>query len=324
MIYVKVLLGFVFLLGSADILVRGSVGLARKLDISPLVIGMTIIAFGTSAPEFLVSMEAALLGSSGMALGNVIGSNLANMLLIIGTAAFLKPISIKPYALLHDGAMLLGASLLFTWFCWNGTIGPLQGGVFLFILVVFLGGSYWRETRDGGMSAKIHEEEVKEFEGIQSYRMIWMAILAGLAGVLFGADLLVTGGVEMAQTYDVPDEVIGLTVLAVGTSLPELAASVVAALRGHTDVALGNVVGSNLFNILAVIGTVALVTPLTVPQQVLDFDLWVMLGVTILMMPYLLGRLRLGRVIGATFLLGYIAYVFAQAYGVSTLMFHFN
>lgn len=320
MMYLKVLLGFVFLLGSADILVRGAVGLARRMDISPLVIGMTIIAFGTSAPELLVSLDAALAGSSGMALGNVIGSNMANMLLIIGAAAFLKPISVKPYALMRDGMMLLGASLLFAWFCWNGPIGMWQGGILLFILFVFLGRSYWRDTHNGGASAEIHAEEVKEFEGIKKLRVIWMAILAGLAGVIFGADILVEGGVELAQTFGVADEVIGLTVLAIGTSLPELAASVVAALRGHTDVALGNVVGSNLFNILAVVGAVAFVIPLEVPQQVLDFDLWLMLGVTALMLPYLIGGWRLGRPVAVAFLIGYTGYVFAQAYGVPALM----
>ncbi len=320
MMYLKVLLGFVFLLGSADILVRGAVGLARRMEIPPIIIGMTIIAFGTSAPELLVSMDAAIAGSSGMALGNVVGSNIANMLMIVGVAALLKPISIKPYALMRDGMVLLGSSLLFGWFCWLGTIEAWQGGVLLVILFVFLARAYWRDSHDGGVSAEIHIEEVKEFEGLKTLWSIWMAILAGLAGVVFGADLLVDGGVEMAKTFGIADEVIGLTVLAIGTSLPELAASVVAAMRGHTDVALGNVVGSNLFNILAVVGAVALVMPLEVPQQLLDFDLWLMLGVTVLMLPYLIGGWRLGRSVAVSFLIGYAAYVSAQAYGVAQLM----
>lgn len=320
MMYLKVLFGFVFLLGSADILVRGAVGLARRMEISPLVIGMTIIAFGTSAPELLVSLDAALAGSSAMALGNVIGSNLANMLLIVGAAALLKPISIKRFALMRDGMMLLGSSLLFGWFCWMGTIDKWQGGILLVLLAVFLGRAYWRDSHDGGVSAESHLEEVKDFEGLKNLYVIWMAVVVGLAGVVFGADILVDGGVEIAHTHGVADEVIGLTILAIGTSLPEMAASVVAALRGHTDVALGNVVGSNLFNILAVIGAVALVTPLEVPQQILDFDLWVMLGVTLLLMPYFIGGWRLGRPTAVCFLTGYAAYVFAQAYGVQDLM----
>jgi cation:H+ antiporter len=265
-------------------------------------------------------MDAAIAGSSGMALGNVVGSNMANMLMIVGVAALLKPISIKPYALMRDGMVLLGSSLLFGWFCWMGTIEAWQGGVLLVILFVFLARAYWRDSHDGGVSAEIHIEEVKEFEGLKTLWSIWMAILAGLAGVVFGADLLVDGGVEMAKTFGIADEVIGLTVLAIGTSLPELAASVVAAMRGHTDVALGNVVGSNLFNILAVGGAVALVMPLEVPQQLLDFDLWLMLGVTVLMLPYLIGGWRLGRSVAVSFLVGYAAYVSAQVYGVAQLM----
>jgi len=320
MMYLKVLLGFVFLLGSADILVRGAVGLARRLDISPLVIGMTIIAFGTSAPELMVSMDAALAGLPGMALGNVIGSNLANMLLILGAAALLMPIAVKPYALRGDAVTLLGGSLLFGWFCWNGPIGALQGAVLLVLLAVFLFRAYWRDSHDGGVRAEIHVEEVKDFEGLKSLWVIWGALLAGLLGVVFGADLLVVGGVELARTYGVAEEVIGLTVLAFGTSLPELAASVVAALRGHTEVALGNVVGSNLFNVLAVVGTVALVSPLDAPAQVLNFDLWVMLGVTVLLMPFLMGGWRINRPTAAAFLIAYGGYIFIQAYGVSAVM----
>jgi len=320
MMYVKILFGFVFLLGSADILVRGAVGLARRLDISPLVIGMTIVAFGTSAPELLVSMEAALGGSPAMALGNIIGSNMANMLLILGAAALLMPIAIKPFALKGDAMMLLGGSLLFGWFCWTGPIGLWQGAVLLILLAIFLIRAYWRDSHDGGVSAEIHAEEVKEFEGITSLWLIWIALLAGLAGVTFGASLLVDGGVELARAFGIGEEVIGLTVLAFGTSLPELAASLVAAYRGHAEVALGNVVGSNLFNLLAVIGAVAMVTPLDVPAQVLDFDLWMMLGVTVLLMPYLSGGWRINRPTAVVFLTAYGGYIFAQVYGVSAVL----
>ena len=324
MMYLYVLLGFVFLMGSADILVRGAVGLARRLDISPLVIGMTIVAFGTSVPEFLVSMDATLAGSSAMALGNVVGSNLANMLLIVGAAAFLKPIQVTPFVLFGDSMVLLGCSALFAWFCWLGPIDRMQGGMMLLIMVVFLAHSYWRDFHEDGVSVKIQLEEIKNFEGLKSLRKIWMALLAGLAGVVIGADLLVEGGVEMAQVFGVSDEVIGLTVLAIGTSLPELAASVVAAMRGHTDMALGNVVGSNLFNILIVVGGVAMVAPLEAPQQILDYDLWVMLAVTVLMLPFIVGGWRIGRWVAAVLLAIYTVYVIAQAYGISSLVTAFT
>ena len=324
MMYLFVLLGFAFLMGSADILVRGAVGLARRLDISPLVIGMTIVSFGTSVPEFLVSMDATLAGSSAMALGNIVGSNLANMLLIVGAVAFLNPIQVKPFVLFRDSMVLLGCSALFAWFCWLGPIDRMQGGVMLLIMVVFLVHSYWHDFHEDGVSAGIQSEEIKNFKGLKSLREIWMALLAGLAGVVIGADLLVEGGVEMAQVFGVSDEVIGLTVLAIGTSLPELAASVVAAMRGHTDMALGNVVGSNLFNILIVVGGVAMVAPLEAPQQILDYDLWVMLAVTVLMLPFIVGGWRIGRWVAAMFLAIYTAYVIAQAYGISSLVMTFT
>lgn len=321
MMYVQLIAGFVFLLGGADILVRGAVGLARKMNVSPLLIGMTIIAFGTSAPEFLVSMDAALAGSSAMALGNVIGSNMANILLILGVAGVLRPISIKPYALLRDGLMLLAGSLLFGWFVIRADIDAWQGAVMLVLFLLFIGNSYWRETHGSTTAADIYIHEAEEFAGMDaSIWRIWMLILAGLAGVIFGADQLVKGGVEAARTFGISEEVIGLTVLAIGTSLPELAASVMAALRGHTDVALGNVIGSNMFNTLVVVGGVAVVTPLAAPDQIKDFDLLVMIAVTMLAMPWLVGGLRLTRPIAVTFLIAYGAYIAVQAYGVGNLV----
>ncbi len=323
MMYLYVLLGFIFLTGSADILVRGAVGLARRLDIPPLVIGMTIVAFGTSLPEFLVSMDAALAGSSAMALGNIVGSNLANMLLIVGVAAFLKPIQVKPFVLLGDFLVLLGSSALFILFCWHGPVGRMQGGLLLLIMAVFLIRSYWSNFYKGGVSVENNLEEIKNFEGLKSLSKILMALFAGLAGVVIGADLIVDGGVEMAQVFGVSDEVIGLTVFSIGTSLPELAASVMAAMRGHLDMALGNVVGSNLFNILIVVGGVAIVVPLEVPQQILDFDLWLMMFVTVLMLPFFVVGWQIGRAVAVIFLAVYVGYVIAQAYGISSLVLAF-
>ncbi len=314
MMYLQILLGFIFLLGGADIMVRGAVGLARRMSVPPLVIGMTIIAFGTSSPEFLVSLDAALAGSAAMSLGNVIGSNMANLLLIVGSAALLRPIRMEAGVLTRDGLMLFAGTLLFVWFCSRGVVGDTEGAVLLLILAVFLGHSY------RVASNARHRQDVEAFSGMNRPWLIWTSLLAGLAGVIFGADLLVTGGVGVARAHGVAEEVIGLTVLAIGTSLPELAASAVAALRGHADVAVGNVVGSNLFNILAVTGGVALLTPLAVPRQVMEFDLWVMLAVTILMLPFMIGHWRIGRPVAAACLVTYGAYIAAQAYGVEALL----
>jgi cation:H+ antiporter len=268
-------------------------------------------------------MDATLAGSSAMALGNVVGSNLANMLLIVGVAALLKPIQVQPFVLLGNSMVLLASSALFIWFCWLGPIDRMQGGLFLMIMGAFLLRTYLHDFYKGGVSVEIHMEEIKNFEGLESLSQIWIALLAGLAGVVIGADLIVDGGVEMAQVYGVSDEVIGLTVFSIGTSLPELAASVMAAIRGHIEMALGNVVGSNLFNILIVVGGVAIVAPLEAPQQILDFDLWMMLSVTVLMLPFFVGGWRIGRGVAVMFLVVYIAYVIAQAYGISSLVMTF-
>jgi len=322
MMYLMIIAGFVFLLGGADVFVRGAVAVAGKLDVPPLVIGLTVVAFGTSAPELLVSLDAATAGSGSMALGNVVGSNIANLLLIVGAAALVKPIMVKPFALMRDTVMLVGGSLLFAWFSWHGEIGVMQGAVLLFALLVFLGSAYRREASGiDPAAADLHIQEIEEYKGLRgSMWALWMTLLAGLAGLIFGAHLLVEGGVSVAREFGVAEEVIGLTVLAIGTSLPELAASVVAALRGHSDVAIGNVVGSNMFNVLAVVGIVSMVTPLQAPSQILEFDLWVMLAVTVVMIPYLLGGLRLGRGAAILFLTAYTAYIFLQAYGVGGVL----
>ena len=320
--YLSVLLGFFFLIASADILVRGAVGLARRSKISPLVIGMTIVAFGTSAPEFLVSLDAAMAGSSAMAMGNVIGSNLANMMLIVGVAALLRPVPIKRSELFENMLVLLGCSLLFAWFCFLGPIDMMQGGFLLLIMLVFLSRSYVHLTNKNNLYVKSHMDLVKAPQQLKYLWQIWMAIIIGLVGVVFGADLLVNGGVKMASVFGVSDEVIGLTVFAIGTSLPELAATAVAATRGHAEIGLGNVIGSNLFNILVVVGGVALVAPLAAPQQILDFDLWLMLAVTITLFLFVIGNRKICRLVGSFLLISYIAYVFAQAHGISTLFRH--
>ena len=320
MIYVQLIAGFVLLLGGAEVLVRGAIALAKRLEISPLIIGMTVVALGTSAPELVVSLDAALLGSPGIALGNVIGSNIANLLLILGAVGMVMPIAAKPDGLWRDGLILLGGSLLFAALCWSGIIGLWPGMLLLAVFVAFLGHSYWRETRNGG-EAEMGVQEVVEIRGVPaSVTAAWLVLAAGLAGVVYGADLLVMGGVAVAEAAGVSEEVIGLTLIAFGTSLPELAASVVAAWRGHSDIALGNVVGSNLFNMLLIVGVVAVVTPLLVPIQIMAFDLWVMLAATVLFLPFLVGGLRFGRLAAGVFLAAYAAYIAVQAYGVQEVL----
>jgi cation:H+ antiporter len=315
--YFDVIIGFLLLLGAAEFMVRGSVALAKRFSISPLVIGMTIIAIGTSAPELVVGLEAAVSGSPGMALGNVIGSNIANVLLVLGAAGLVTVMVSKEGALLRDGLVLLAGSVLFAFMCMSGEIGRIGGIILVISLAVFLIVSFRREKKEGGSDAELHIEEVDEVGSLpNNIFVVLAALIGGMAGIIYGADLLVDGSVQIARSFDVSEEVIGLTIVALGTSLPELAASVVAAFRGHADVAIGNVVGSNMFNILGIAGIVAIVQPLPVAHQIISFDIWIMLAATIVILPLLILGWRLNRSVAAIFLMLYCGYIVIQGYGV--------
>jgi len=321
MIYVQVIFGFALLLGGAEFLVRGAVQVSVKLGLSMLLIGMTVVAFGTSAPEFVVSLSAALDGSEAIALGNVVGSNIANILLILGATALMAPVVVDTRAVIRDGLMLTGASVLFTWLCLAGTVSEIAGGVMVLVLFGYFLRSYLRERSDGQASAHLHEREAEEFQDVKmSMGLAWLSVIGGLIALSFGADQLVAGASQIARNFGVSEEVIGLTLIAFGTSLPELAASAVAARRGHTDVAIGNVIGSNLFNTLGVVGGVALFVPLPVPAQLVQFDLWIMMGATLVILAYLATGARLGRREGLMFLGAYGLYIAAQAVGVDQVL----
>ncbi|MEQ8665648.1 MAG: calcium/sodium antiporter [Rhodospirillales bacterium] len=319
--WAQVVGGFLLLLFAADYMVRGAVAISHRLTVPPIVIGMTVVAFGTSAPELVVGLEAGLSGAAGLALGNVIGSNVANVLLVLGCAALVAPIVPKQGALIHDSVVLMGGSIVFAFFCVQGEVGRIGGFLLVAGLLAFVISAYKREygakTPDGDLLV----EEVEEVGSLpDSLAIEILALVAGLAGILFGADLLVEGAIGIAREFGVAEEVIGLTVIAIGTSLPELAASLAAAYRGHADVAVGNVVGSNLFNILGIAGIVAIVTPLPVAGQLISFDIWIMLLTSALVLPLLLWRWRLMRSTGLVFLISYAGYIAAQAFGVERLL----
>jgi len=322
MIYLTLIAGLILLLGGAEVMVRGAVTLARKLGISPMIIGLTVVALGTSAPELIVAVEAALEGAAGMAVGNVVGSNIANILLILGVSGLIYPIASNPAAMKRDGTLLGVMTLLFTLICWQGTVDIWSGAALLALFFFFLGHSYWRETHaEDPEAAELHAKEAEEIEALKGGVPIALAAtFGGILVLVVGSEFLVTSGVELARTWGVSEEVIGLTMIALGTSLPELAASAVAAYRRHTDVALGNVVGSNLFNMLAVMGTAAMVAPLPVAKQILQFDLWVMLFATLLLVVFALTRQMLSRLEAGLLLLIYIVYIGLQAKGVEALL----
>lgn len=296
-----VLGGLALLVLGGDLLVKGAVNLALRLGITPLVVGLTVVAFGTSAPELLVSLSAALGGSSGIALGNVVGSNIANVLVILGFTALVSVITTKGHDLRESWAMMMGASVLLIGLAATGQIG-LWGGI---LLLLALAAVLWRQLSTG----RVDDDEIEGAEpGARGLRIaLWLG--AGLVLLPLGAHLLVDGATRIAQEFGISDTVIGLTLVAIGTSLPELAASVAAALKGRADMALGNVVGSNIFNILAILGITSIVTPLPIPPEMLRLDLWVMLGTSALLAPFLFKGIALTRPVGAALLAGYAAYV---------------
>lgn len=320
--YVLVAAGLGLLLLGGEMLVRGAVGLARHLGVSPLVIGLTIVAYGTTTPELLVSVDAHLSGYSGIAVGNVVGSNIANILLILGCAALIYPLHCKPGAVNRGGAVMLGAGFLMLLLGLSGTITPWHSLFMLLALAAFSYFSYrWERQAQaaGDAEAMLHVEEAEELEetGPQTLAGAGACIVAGLIGVVIGSHFLVDGAVGLARLLGVSEATIGLTLVAVGTSLPELATGAVAAYRRHSEVALGNVIGANTFNVLGIMGIVPLFGPLEVPRSIATFDVWIMLAITLFFVPWMIWRGAVGRVLGAVFLVAYAGYVASQYLGMS-------
>lgn len=298
-----VLLGLVGLFVGGEFLVRGSVAVARGFGISPLLIGLTVVGFGTSTPELLVSVDAALRGLPDIALGNVVGSNIANILLIVGASALLWPITLTGNFPKRDLVTMLVAALLLLPLFALGAVGRVAGMVLVGGLVIYLVLAF-RGARG--------EQEVQPEYG--AAMPLWVAgglVVVGLLALLVGARLLIDGAVAIARDFGLSEAFIGLTIVAVGTSLPELATSLVAALRRQSDIAIGNVVGSNIFNILGILGATAIIAPIPVAARFLAFDLPVMLVASLLLAGLLLFRWSLGRPVGLLMLVAYAAYVWA-------------
>jgi len=309
MMYVYAIGGFVMLFGGGEWLVRGAVSVSRRFGLSPLLIGMTVVAFCTSAPELVVSLDAALAGNSDIALGNVVGSNIFNVLGVLGASALIAPIVVRPVELRRDMAVMIGSAALLAGLVQAGVLGRTQGLLLLAGIVAYVWLSYRSEMRNPALpSAGLHAEKSEEIEAAGSLWAGFGLLGAGLASLIVGSRLLIVGATDIAQAAGVSDAVIGLTLVAVGTSLPELATSVVAAIRKHADVAVGNVVGSNIFNILGILGLTAVIRPIEVADQIAHVDVWIMLAVSIGLALFLLLPGRIGRIAGACFITGYIAY----------------
>jgi cation:H+ antiporter len=299
--YIYLLGGIIGLFLGGEALVRGSVDIARRLAIPPLLIGLTVVGFGTSTPELLVSVDAALRGVPDIALGNVVGSNIANILLIAGLSALIWPIRVMGDTLRRDTAVMMAAALALVPIFAMGIMGRPAGAILVAALAAYLIRAY-RSASDAPA-----EEEGATPPATMVIALLW--VVAGLAALMLGARFLVDGAVSIARDFGVSEAFIGLTIVAVGTSLPELATSLVAALRRQSEIAIGNIIGSNIFNILGILGLTALIAPIPVAGRFLGFDLPVMIAVSLGFTLLLLARPSIGRGTGLVMLLAYAAYV---------------
>jgi len=296
--YVLLLAGLVLLLAGGDWLVRGSVGLAEKLNVPPLIIGLTIVSFGTSAPELFVSVNSALSGADGIAIGNIVGSNIANVLMVLGIPAMFWAMKCDEKGIGRSILVMIGVSVLFIGMMQKGTLTRFDGLVLISILLLFL----FEQFRGARKARKSTEEKFDyhdEVDNIPStYRKIFIALTIGFILLPIGAELTVNSAVLIAKYWGVAHEVIGLTVVAIGTSLPELATTVMAMRRGNSSIALGNIVGSNIFNIALIMGVTTIITPITVTQHIFGFDVWVMLATSILLGVFAFLKLNVSRGVG--------------------------
>lgn len=306
----QIVVGLALLAIGGEGVVRGAVGVARRLGLSELLIGLTLVGFGTSTPELMTSIDAALAGSPGIALGNVIGSNIGNILLILAAVVLIRPLSVNPAAVRRDGLIVIAASfalaalaLLF------GELNRWIGAAFVAVLALYIVAA-WRLERRGGPVADMHKAESHMHDPAPN--ALWLSLLfafAGLGLLIWGADLLVEGAISTARVAGISESVIGLTIVAIGTSLPELVATLAAALKGRSDVAFGNIVGSNLYNILGILGVTALIQPLAIPIDIGVVDWAVLIGSACLLLVFAASGRRLTRLEGAILLAFYCSYV---------------
>lgn len=308
---ILMLLGLAGLVAGGEMLVRGAVSAAKSIGMSPMIIGLTLVGFGTSSPELVTSLQAALSGSPGIAIGNVVGSNIGNVLLILGVTALMAPVAVNPKAFKRDGSVLLLATFSCLATVLWGDVSRLIGGCFVAIIVAYIGLTVWLEFRSGGTpAAVVYEGEAEAVPGPEY--SVFTAIVIALVGLMvtvFGARFLVAGAVSVAQAVGLSEAVIGLTIVAIGTSMPELVTGVIAVRKGQGDVALGNVIGSNIFNIFGILGVTALVNPLKVPNEIARLDIWVMCSATIVLLVFSRSGWRISRREGAVFITAYVFYL---------------
>ena len=311
------LVGVALLTAGGEGFIRGALGLAKKWGLSALFCGLVIVGFGTSMPELFVSVNAALNNQPDIAIGNVIGSNIANVLLILGLCAMIMPLTVAPISLRRDALMVIAASVLCIALSSKGVISFAEGLLLLGALAAYLTWAYLSEKGQSAPAAELHAAEGQEIENVPQ-SMFWSVVqlVVGLGLLIAGSQILLKGAVGIAHGLGVSEAVIGLTLVAFGTSLPELTISIIAALRKHADVAVGNILGSNIFNLLGILGVSSLIKPIQVSGRVAEFDQWVMLAVALVLLLFLYTGRRLSRTEGGILFLAYVVYI-----GVSYVAF---
>ncbi len=277
--YFLLVVGLVILVIGGDILVRGAVSVAERFSISPLIIGLTIVSLGTSAPELFISVQAALAGSGGLAVGNVVGSNIANVLLVLGLPALIASQCVKEDGIGRNIFVMLGFTVVFMGMLATGSMGLPYGVILFALLLLFL----WDQYKSSLKSKEVPDYHDEIGEGPSSPKIAILFLLIGIVMLPLGAQLTVDNAQKIAHDWGLSDEIIGLTVVAIGTSLPELAASIMAVIRGNSNLAIGNVVGSNIFNIAAIMGITLIIAPIPVGEHIIHLDMWVMFGVSLLL-----------------------------------------
>jgi len=321
-IWLPLIGGLVLLIMGGELLVRGAVQVATRLGVSPLVIGLTLVGFGTSTPELVTSVQAALAEAPGIAYGNIVGSNIANVLLIVGVAALISPMVIASRALKRDGVVMLAVAVAFWALAAAIPMGRAVGAVFVVALAVYIYLAFRQESASAPAEHGAAYDKSVALQGADaalapdaaprgSLLVSILIAVVGLALVVLGGRFLVEGAVSLARGFGISETVIGLTIVAVGTSMPELVTSVVAGIRKQGDVAFGNIVGSNIYNILGIGGFTALIAPGAVPAEIVSFDALVMIGASVLLVGFAWTGLRIARWEGAVLLAGYALYIYA-------------
>ncbi|MFC3415819.1 calcium/sodium antiporter [Algoriphagus hitonicola] len=305
--YIFLVIGLATLLLGGKFLVDGASAIAVKLGMSAGLIGLTIVAFGTSAPELIVSVNAAIKGNSDISIGNVIGSNIANIGLVLGISGLFYPIMIKRTHLRFDYPVTLLVTILFFGLALNGMLGFWEGIILISLFILFNvylfrgSNAYFLESVEGVEEV----EQVKDYSWTKAVTLF----LGGIVGLYFGSELLVSNAVNISRTFGVSERVIGVTIIAIGTSLPELITSIMAAISKKTDLAIGNILGSNIMNILSIIGITALINPINISRAFIEFDFIWMTGITILLFPLMKSKLQISKIEGSILLVTYLVYL---------------